>query len=411
MKFRFILILLLTITASLVKAQDYEIISFEPTVLTAGADNNVKIVFNQKLAVEDTLEWAEIDALNDEGFIDEYYTILGDYFDNDSVYYASCYIPKGRVHDNCELVFVIFDYNSGSFVGHDSAYYSGITIEGGIAGVDPEICMVSTDDSNSNMVIWEPEYDVFVESVYIYKETVINDEFQLIGKKSIEENSIFIDENSVNAQNSNRYKIAYTDSVGDISRLSPPHKTLHLLMSMGINGSINLIWEKYEGFEYTTFHIYRGSSKQEMMKIAELASNIFTYSDLAPPLGNLYYQVVVEHPSPCDITQQKSSGNIYSSTKSNYVEYSVVSNEIVQSSEQSIHFYPNPVIDFLTILIENSSNEIYGIEIHDLSGRSVLNYSSLNNGSKINLSDLKCGMYLLTVKSDGINQNKIIVKQ
>lgn len=148
-----------------------------------------------------------------------------------------------------------------------------------------------------------------------------------------------------------------------------------------------------------------------MMKIAELASNIFTYSDLAPPLGALYYQVVIERMAPCDITQEKSSDNIFSSTKSNIVEYSVVSNEVVKNSGQSLYVYPNPVSEFLTISIENSPVEIYDVEIHDLTGRSVQNYSSVSNGSKIDLSNLKSGMYMLTIRYNGANQNKLIVKE
>ncbi len=103
---------------------------------------------------------------------------------------------------------------------------------------------------------------------------------------------------------------------------------MHLTINSGIGGAWNLIWDGYEGFEYSTYHIYRGTSENGLMKIAELASNTLSYSDLTPPLGTSYYQLEIINPSSCTSSNLKSSPADFYSSRSNIVSSNSISSSL-----------------------------------------------------------------------------------
>jgi len=398
--------------ASGISSSGFKIQRVIPMNLIPGEENELTVTLNKEKGSEDSA-FVSVFAYINGSLTHVYYPASNDSADGlltweDSTITAIISIPDlpeneiGIVH--VEMI------NKKYWIGYDLIYEDTLSIGGSIHSFDPEICMVSIDSTDKNIIIWEPQYPDYVDSIIVYKETAIADEFEIIGKKSIDATSIFVDEESENAPNSNRYSIAFRDTSGLLSPLSTPHKTMHLTMNVGING-INLIWEKYEGFDYSTFYIYRGSLQKEMMKIAEIPSNLFTFTDLNPSLFHLYYQVVIEHPSPCDITPQKSTLNVFSSTKSNIVEYSMIPEALKENYDYTFYMYQNPVNDFLTITIENLNIERFHVEIFDLSGRSIQSYASISNGSMIDFSDLKAGMYLVTIRSDGIVHNRMIIKE
>ncbi|MGE4515204.1 MAG: T9SS type A sorting domain-containing protein [Chryseobacterium sp.] len=70
-----------------------------------------------------------------------------------------------------------------------------------------------------------------------------------------------------------------------------------------------------------------------------------------------------------------------------------------------IKVYPNPVKDVLNI---NADKKLSGIEIFSLSGQLLKKIDE--DVKQVNVSDLKKGVYLLKVKSDGKDQSFKIVK-
>jgi hypothetical protein len=73
---------------------------------------------------------------------------------------------------------------------------------------------------------------------------------------------------------------------------SPHHKTMHLTINAGNQGESNLIWSHYEGFPFTSYKIYRGTHPDTMALIDSIQSNLNSYTDINPPSGNIFYQVV-----------------------------------------------------------------------------------------------------------------------
>lgn len=78
------------------------------------------------------------------------------------------------------------------------------------------------------------------------------------------------------------------------------------------------------------------------------------------------------------------------------------------SSNRQIGFYPNPVTDgFLNI--STSAKSLKQIEIYDIVGKKVFNETTISD--RINVSDLKAGIYILKVDADNRStSSKLIIK-
>lgn len=78
-------------------------------------------------------------------------------------------------------------------------------------------------------------------------------------------------------------------------------------------------------------------------------------------------------------------------------------NDIAKNS--GVKVYPNPVKDVLNI---NTDKKVNSIEIFSLTGQLIRKLD--NNSKQVNVSDLKKGVYLLRVKSEGKDESFKIVK-
>jgi hypothetical protein len=260
------------------------------------------------------------------------------------------------------------------------------------------ICMVGVDSLNHNMVIWEQPSTNAFDSILIYKETSQTDVYSKIGSQSANDLSVFIDSQSNPARNSSRYKIAVLDTCGYETLLSSYHKTMHLTINAGIGGSWNLIWDKYEGFNYSTFNIYRGTSANNLLLIAEQAGNTFTFTDLTPPVGTLFYQIEVVNPNPCDISNFiKSTYNYYGVARSNMVN-SNQTNAVDEFSLENIDIFPNPAKNKIIIDLQKQFEiKNTNILIYNIHGQLVMQQSANTLKPEINIAGLANGIYIVKV--------------
>ena len=182
----------------------------------------------------------------------------------------------------------------------------------------PNICIVGVDSLNHNRLVWERQNNALIDSFYVYRESYIAGQFDKIGALDFSETSLFVDVNSNPAIQSYRYKIAAVDTCGGLTLLSDYHKTIHLTINAGLNGSWNLIWDGYEGFAFNSYRIYRGTNSNNMNLLTQLASTANSYTDLNPPTGTVYYQIEVVKASGCypDTTSSKANTN-YNTSRSN----------------------------------------------------------------------------------------------
>ncbi|MFC2111620.1 hypothetical protein ACFLQ5_04145, partial [Bacteroidota bacterium] len=183
----------------------------------------------------------------------------------------------------------------------------------------PSICIVTVDSAqNKNMVVWEKNYTLNVDSFKIHKETTQANVYQLIGTTSYSASAKFVDQSSIPNQIAARYKISAIDTCGNQTALSNHHKTIHLTINAGTGLSWNLIWSHYEGFSFLSYNIYRGTSATNMSWLTQIQSNLNSYTDFSPPAGNVYYQIEVVKATGCypDSVYSKANTN-YNSSRSN----------------------------------------------------------------------------------------------
>ncbi|UKB86112.1 M28 family peptidase [Chryseobacterium sp. MEBOG06] len=82
---------------------------------------------------------------------------------------------------------------------------------------------------------------------------------------------------------------------------------------------------------------------------------------------------------------------------------------VIKNSLESLKLYPNPIKDFITIELPDSSIKNFSFEITDFSGRSVL--KKLNE-KKINISGLENGAYIGILKSgDQTVVRKVLIEK
>jgi hypothetical protein len=117
-----------------------------------------------------------------------------------------------------------------------------------------------------------------------------------------------------------------------------------------------------------------------MRALALIQNNLTSYSDINPPLGLLFYQVVVVKPDPCDanIFRAQTSGGPYSQSVSNLKDYSTIQSHYlsVYPSEQTIPRLNNSSANF-TIYTNLSTWSAYGTEswftvINDIANKTLL---------------------------------------
>lgn len=182
----------------------------------------------------------------------------------------------------------------------------------------PEICLVGVDSLNHNRMIWERQVSVLIDSFYIYREGFILGQYDKIGAIPFTQSSLFVDVNSNPAVKAYKYKIAAMDTCGGLTLLSNFHKTIHLTINAGLNGSWNLIWDGYQGFNFNTYRIYRGTNVNAMTLLTQLPSSAMSYTDLSPPSGTVYYQIEVIKSTGCypDSINSKANTN-YNTSRSN----------------------------------------------------------------------------------------------
>lgn len=411
MKTKSLVFFITLFTAVYSYSQYYEITDVNPKTFIPGQLNNVIVKLSEGISGEDSIINAELQVYSKD-YPPETFIYSSTIEVNDTLVNITFDIPNQEYAPQAHLYLNMrrFDSYYGRYYYDSTGYHNELKIGNEVSFIRPEICIVQVDTSNKNVLYWEAPANELLDSVYIYKETFILNEYEKIETKTINDISMYRDLASIPAQNSNRYKIAFSDTLGNISSMSYAHKTIHLSINAAIGGAVNLAWNNYEGFYYSTFSIYRGLSKDNLTKIADIASNLYTYSDITPPIGDLYYEVRVTKLAPCFVKGIKPGTEALISTKSNLQVFKSINTSEKQISDNNFSMYPNPVKDDLFITLHNESF-ISWISIYDMTGRLVHGPIEMNAGLVLSLSDLQYGIYLLKMSNSNSVLSRIFVKE
>lgn len=277
----------------------------------------------------------------------------------------------------------------------DSVYVSVIPMDA------PDVCIVGVDSSNKNMIVWNKPLITTIDSFYVYRETDITGVYEKIGTVPYDSMSIFIDQFSFPNIQSNKYKISIKDHCGFESAHSEYHKTMHLAINQGMGNTWNLIWDPYEGFNVSTYKIYRGSSPDSIQLIGTTSGGNTQYSDFSAPSGYVYYQVEVISPNSC------SPVKTYNSSRSNIATNNP--DGIHENNDSSILFsiFPNPATENLTIQTHQKAI----IEILNIAGQSIMTINDTDTFTTIDIKDLSSGVYIVKVRTDEGSAVKKFIKE
>ncbi|OJV36903.1 MAG: hypothetical protein BGO29_01830 [Bacteroidales bacterium 36-12] len=263
------------------------------------------------------------------------------------------------------------------------------------------VCMVSVSETNKNIIVWEkPLLEDAITGFKIYKEGNVANVYEVIATVPYAETAIYTDTDSDPSVKAYRYKIGTVTSYGYETELSSEHKTIHLTINKGIGNAWNLIWSHYEGLTISTYKLYRGTDKENMTFLTDIAGSLNSYTDNTAPAGDIYYQIEMLLANACDpevakplaAKRAKAASSSYFSTKSNVVSTIATGTDEVMADNYTV--YPNPVKD---VIYFSSGEATTPFEIYSTQG-ALINRGLL--GSSINVSDLQSGLYYLRINAN-----------
>jgi hypothetical protein len=179
----------------------------------------------------------------------------------------------------------------------------------------PAICMVGVEN-NHNLVVWEELSDPDVVSYQIYRENDQANVFDLLTVIPAGSPNAYEDVTADPSVRAWRYKITAADSCGGETPMSAYHKTVHLTINQGIGNSWNLIWTPYEGFEFASYKLYRGTASNNLQLIQTMPATLTSFTDNNPAGDALFYQIEVVMVESC---VQHTRDMTYTGTRSNIV--------------------------------------------------------------------------------------------
>ncbi|NCC18771.1 MAG: T9SS type A sorting domain-containing protein [Bacteroidia bacterium] len=268
-----------------------------------------------------------------------------------------------------------------------------------------ELDMVTVDNNNNNVVIWNK--DEVVNHYNIYREGNVAGQYDLIATVLFDSVSMFVDTNSNPTVKAYMYKISTTDTCLNESALSPFHKTMHLTIGQGMGNNWNLNWTPYVGANYSTYNIYRGINTLDSLQfLTTISSSNTSYTDINVPSGYVYYQIEII----IDTTQTKFGDN--NSIRSNYATNNTNSINDISLDNITIKLYPNPTNNKSKLEVEGLKSEA-DIIVYDMVGRVIKSYkiNPTNNELEIDVNEFAKGVYNIRIMNDSINQTKKLIVQ
>lgn len=187
-------------------------------------------------------------------------------------------------------------------------------------------------ENNHNLVVWEELSDPDVVGYQIYRENDMANVFEPLAVVPAGSSNAYEDVTADPSVRAYRYKIAAMDSCGGETPMSAYHKTVHLTINQGIGNSWNLIWTPYEGFEFASYKLYRGTANNNLQLIQTMPSTLTSFTDNNPGSDVLFYQIEAVMAESCvqhtrDVTHTGVRSNIAYNGVAVYAEESLTACE------------------------------------------------------------------------------------
>ncbi len=266
------------------------------------------------------------------------------------------------------------------------------------------ICMVTVDSIYSyNKVVWEKEISTEISHYNVYRESSQNGLYFHIGTVPYDSLSVFDDYVANPMITSWRYKLAAVDFCGVESDRSDFHKTIHVTQNLGLGGTINLIWDHYRGFGYSTYNVIRYTNSNGWETIATVSSANTSYTDPTPPSDpGLFYIIEAVPSSPCVSTRAINNNTTRSNRTQNPVAPPASVGEMIGAIE-GIAVYPNPNDGNFTLQADFVQAEDAAVEIWSLDGKVIRSFDvqgvTGRYTTSIQMQEVPQGIYILRMSS------------
>jgi len=279
-------------------------------------------------------------------------------------------------------------------------------------GIPPalSLCMVTVDPSLGlhNYIIWDKSLAKNISHYNIYKESTQAGVYFKIDSVPFDSAGVYVDLLSDATVRSWRYKISQVDSCGNESPVSQPHKTMHLTVNQGLGGYVNLIWDDYEGLNFSTYYVYRDTIPSKFTVIDSIPNNIFTYTDKNPfktTTSVALYRIGISNPGGCHPAIQAINYNASKSNTGNFTFNPAAGIAPIDGNSASLNIFPNPSTGVFTLAFSlPQESKSLNLSVINTLGQ-VLSTSSFSNvpanfTKQLDLSSLPKGVYFIKVNTD-----------
>ncbi|MFC2116878.1 T9SS type A sorting domain-containing protein [Bacteroidota bacterium] len=278
------------------------------------------------------------------------------------------------------------------------------------------ICIVSVDTvSGKNVIVWEKLVTEDVSHYNVYRESSVKSDYQLLASVPFTEESLYIDSVADPTIRSWRYRLSVVDECGNESELSEPHKTMHLTMNVGLDETVNLNWDHYEGFTIKTYEVWRYDASGGWKNLDNMSSINTSFTDPNPPVEDLTYFIEVDKPGGCTTSDRKASSlNSSRSNRKTKLQSGVEGIEDLMKIG-SFSVYPNPGTGVFNLRMDLDEIDNVSIKVFDISGKLVMTrqYERVPHRleTQLDLTGFSDGIYQIHVKTRNAFLHRILIKE
>ncbi|MBP7464598.1 MAG: T9SS type A sorting domain-containing protein, partial [Bacteroidales bacterium] len=267
---------------------------------------------------------------------------------------------------------------------------------------NPQICGVSVNETNNPVIYWNSFNTVVIDSVVVFCVDTENSSMNRIGAEKFTGSNNFTDNAALPHLVEAEYCIGFKNICGNLTLMSTVQSSI-LLNLIPSNNSYLLEWSPNESLSDKTLSVYRGLNPENLEFVTSVSYSTHVFADIFDSQGEyVYYKISCE---TNDCSEGKSSLNLNSNIATNDPYY--FTSHVAGFTIEEAKIYPNPAKNSIWINLKGNRTNL---EICDLNGKKLIVKNAFTGG-EINIENLKAGVYVVKLDTEGsIGVRKLVVE-